>query len=522
MFTKSLLSLLLLTLACLAEQRPNIIIIMTDDMGYSDIGSYGSEIKTPNLDHLAYNGLRFTQFYNAGRCCPTRASLLTGLYPHQAGMGGMTNDSGPKRPAFRGRIMERAVTLAEVLSPTGYHTIQTGKWHVGSKKKEWWPLGRGFDRTFGSPQGGGFYFRPADFKLHRQIVRNEDVLFDREIHPPKDFYTTDAYTDEGLNFVHEAVSQKKPFMWYLAYNAPHFPLQAKEKDIAKYRGQYKKGWDVIRENRLQKLIDLGLLKENTKLSPKNPMLPSWDSLSEEQKDTQDFYMATYAAMIDSVDQNIGKIVKKLKSLKVYENTLIIFLCDNGATSEGGKLGSNRGPGKVGQGNSFAYYGEAWANVSNTPFRFYKKFAHEGGIATPFIAHWPKGIRTNLKGALISEPCHVIDIMPTCLELAKATYPQTYKGNTIVPYQGLSLNSLFKGQNLNREKPLFFEHEGNKALRFGAWKLVSKKGSQWELYNMKKDRTELNDLSASSPEISTRLIQKYKAWWKSVTSRKSYE
>ena len=265
------------------DPRPNIIIIMTDDMGYSDIGCFGGEISTPHIDSLAMNGLRFTQFYNAGRCCPTRASLLTGLYPHQAGMGAMDNDSGAKRPAFRGRIMERAITLAEALAPAGYHTIHTGKWHVGSKKKEWWPLGRGFDRTFGSPQGGGFYFRPADFKLHRQLVRNDEVLYDRNNHPPKDFYTTDAYTDEGLSFVREAVSQKQPFMWYLAYNAPHFPLQAKLKDIAKYRGKYKVGWDKIRKRRHEKLIDLGILARGKQLSPSPTYLPKWSSLSKKEK-----------------------------------------------------------------------------------------------------------------------------------------------------------------------------------------------------------------------------------------------
>ena len=496
---------------------PNIILIMTDDMGYSDLGCYGSEINTPHLDSLASQGLRFTQFYNAGRCCPTRASLLTGLYPHQAGMGGMTQDLGPKKPAFRGRIMEQAVTLAEVLSPAGYHTIQTGKWHVGDKKKEWWPLGRGFDRCYGSPQGGGFYFRPADFKQSRQIIRANEVLYDPKNDPPEDFYTTDAYTDEGLKYVREAVELNKPFMWYLAYNAPHFPLQAKPEDIAKYRGQYKVGWNEIRRQRHERLIELGILPKGTLLSPPPAYLPQWSSLSEKEKDTQDHYMATYAAMIDCLDQNIGKIIKELKELKVLDNTLIIFLCDNGSAAEGGIIGSNKGKGEIGTGSSFAYHGNAWANVSNTPYRLYKKYMHEGGIATPLIAYWPSAIKPKLQGSLITEPCHIIDLMPTFAEIAKAAYPKHYKTHKITPMQGHSLNTIFKDQDFLRNEPLYFEHMGNKAIRAGKWKLVSIKKGQWELYDMSLDQTELNDLSKAYPELKKELVKKYALWWKSVIS-----
>ena len=515
------LTVLMLThLSWADSERPNIIIIMTDDMGYSDLGCYGAEINTPNLDGLAKNGLRFTQFYNTGRCCPTRTSLLTGLYAHQAGMGGMTSDAGPNRPGYRGRIMKRAVTIGEALAPAGYHTIQTGKWHVGDKKKEWWPVNRGFQSGFSSPAGGGFYYRPSAFNQPRSIVRGEKVIYNQQIDPPKGFYTTDAYTEEGFPYVREAVKANKPFLWYLAYNAPHFPLKAKPEDIAKYRGKYKAGWDEVRKKRHEKLIELGIIKSSWKLSPRSKNIPAWETLSEKQKDEQDLRMATYAAMIDCVDQNIGKLVTELKSLEVYENTLIIFLCDNGGDSSGGTLGSNKGKGKVGTAESFAYYGEAWANVSNTPFKLYKKYIHEGGISTPFIAHWPKGINKDLNNSLITEPTHLIDLMATCIDLSNAEYPKSYKSHEIIPMEGKSLNSIFKGKKFTRNAPLFFEHSGNKGIRSGKWKLVSKKGSAWELYDMEQDRTELNDLSSKYPEISNDLKSKYAEWAKRCFVNKS--
>lgn len=496
-----------------SDERPNIIIIMTDDMGFSDLGCFGAEIQTPNLDSLAKNGLRFTQFYNAGRCCPTRASLLSGLYAHQAGMGGMTEDQGVKKPGYRGRILERAVTIGEVLGPAGYCTIQTGKWHVGDKKKEWWPVNRGFKYGFSSPAGGGFYFRPSAFNQPRSIVSGEKVLYNREIDPPEGFYTTDAYTEEGFPFIREAVKAGSPFLWYLAYNAPHFPLKAKAEDIAKYRGKYKTGWDVIRKKRHEKLIELGIIKSSWELSPRPRKIPAWDSLSENQKDEQDLRMAAYAAMIDCVDQNIGRLISELKKLNVYENTLIVFLCDNGGDSSGGTLGSNKGKGEVGTAESFAYYGEAWANVSNTPFKLYKKFIHEGGISTPFIAHWPGGIKKELNNSLISEPAHLIDLMATCVDLSKAEYPKIYKDHQIIPMEGKSLNPIFKGEKFTRSDALFFEHMGNKGIRSGKWKLVSTKGSNWELYDMDKDRTELNDVAAQYPEIVKELQLKYSDWAK---------
>ncbi|MDB0068464.1 sulfatase-like hydrolase/transferase, partial [Akkermansiaceae bacterium] len=340
--------------------RPNIIVILTDDMGYSDLGCYGSEIETPNLDELAKDGVRFSQFYNTSRCSPTRSSLMTGLYSHQAGMGLLTTDEGPQNPGFRGRLMERCVTIAEVLRPQGYQNIITGKWHMGDAKKEWWPLARGFDHFYGCPQGGGFFFRPSSWKQERHIARDNEVIYDKTNNPPADWYATDAFTDEGIKHLEKAVEVKKPFFWYLAYNAPHFPLQAKPEDIAKYRGKYRgkylAGWDKLREARYQKLRSLGLIDPTWKLSPRGKGIPAWDTLSDEEKEVQDERMAIYAAMIDCIDQNVGKIVTSLKEMGVYDNTLILFLHDNGGQSGPALMGSNDGKGAPGTAESEVYYG----------------------------------------------------------------------------------------------------------------------------------------------------------------------
>ena len=493
------------------ELKPNIIIILTDDMGYSDLGCYGSEIETPNLDALAQEGLRFTQFYNTGRCCPTRASLLTGLYQHQAGVGGMTRDEGPDQPGYRGRLTERCVTIAEVLGQTGYRTIQTGKWHVGDKKKSWWPLARGFDRCFSCPQGGGFYFRPSAFRLERHVVQGNEVLYNRQKDPPKGWYATDAWTNEGLKYVREAVEEKKPFLWYLAHNAPHYPLKAKPEDIAKYRGKYKIGWDTIRQQRYEKLIKLGIVDRNWKLSAREEGIPAWDTLSEKEKDQQDLRMATYAAMIDCVDQNVGKIVTALKQMNAYENTLILFLHDNGGCDEGGVMGKNTGEGICGTAESFALYGKCWANVSDTPFRKYKKFIHEGGISSPLIAHWPNGINVGLNGTLVTEPTHLIDLMATCVDLSGASYLESFAGNKIIPMEGTSLDPIFRGKQFERSAPLYFEHMGNRGIRHGKWKLVASRGRPWELYDMEADRTELNNRAAELPEKVKDMVKLYEDW-----------
>ncbi|MFK7789027.1 MAG: arylsulfatase [Phycisphaeraceae bacterium] len=493
--------------------KPNIIVIMTDDMGYSDLGCYGAEIQTPHLDALAHQGVRFSQFYNAGRCSPTRASLMTGLYAHQAGVGHMMRDEGISKPGYRGRLMPYSVTIAEVLRPAGYRTIMTGKWHLGSRDKAWWPTARGFDRFYGCPQGGGFYFRPSSFNQERHIVRDEQVLYDQKTDPPKGWYATDAFTDEGLAYVEESVEDGKPFFWYLAYNAPHFPLQAKPEDIAKYRGKYKIGWDKLRKQRYKRLGDLGLIDLDWPLPPRDRSVPEWDSLNEKQKDKQDLRMATYAAMIDCVDQNVGKIIERLKALDQFDNTLILFLADNGGDASGGKLGSNKGTGEVGTAESFAYYGTSWANVSDVPFRKFKADLYEGGIATPMIAHWPKGIAPSLQGKIIHEPAHVIDIMPLSAEIARANYPATHRGHTIIPVEGKSLLPLFQDRGLERHDPLFFEHEGNRAVRDGRWKLVAEKGGAWQLFDMHDDRTEMHDLAKVKPAKVKSLSTLYDEWSK---------
>ncbi|MFT5129621.1 MAG: arylsulfatase A-like enzyme [Rhodothermales bacterium] len=490
----------------LVAAPPNIVLIMTDDMGYSDLGCYGSEIETPNIDRLARRGLRFTQFYNAGRCCPTRASLMTGLYAHQAGMGGMTSDTG--KPGYRGRLMPNCVTIAEVLKPAGYLSIQTGKWHLGADQESWWPRGRGFHHSFSSPAGGGFYFRPSTFYAPRFIVRDGKTLYTKTIDPPKGWYTTDAYTEEGLSFIKKAVADQQPFFWYCAYNAPHWPLKAKPADIAKYRGRYRIGWDTIRQQRHERLVKSGMLDANSTLSPRAKKVPAWDSLSDAQKDEQDLRMATYAAMIDCIDQNVGKIVSSLHDLNILENTLILFLHDNGGDLSGGVLGANKGKGECGTAESFAYYGECWANVSNAPFREYKTRIHEGGISTPLIAHWPAGI--SKPGRFVRPPAHVIDIMATCADFAAATYPKTHNGHDIVPLEGKSLRPVFANAPFERG-PLFFEHQGNRGIRDERWKLVTRKGGKWELYDMQADRTELHNRAKEFPERVHTLSAQYQHW-----------
>ena len=475
--------------------RPNIIVIMTDDMGFSDVGCYGGEVETPHLNRLAAQGLRFTQFYNTSKCMTTRASLLSGLYSTQS---------------YRNRrLSDNCVTIAETLQPAGYHTIQTGKWHLGSENKKWWPTGRGFDRCFGCPAGGGFYFRPSAFNQPRSVVRGEEVIYSQKIDPPKGWYTTDAYTDEGLAYVREAVEKKKSFFWYLAYNAPHWPLRAKPEDIAKYRGKYKAGWDVLRQQRYQRMVEMGIIHPESKLSPREKSVPAWTSLSEKEKDVQDLRMATYAAMVDCVDQNVGKIVAKLKELDVYDDTLLLFLSDNGADSSGGAMGENRGKGVCGTAESFAFTGACWANVSNAPFRKYKTYSLEGGISSPLIAHWPKGIVADVRGSLVSQPTHLIDIMSTCVDVTDASYPTTFKNRAITPMEGTSLKPAFTGQAFKREAPLYFNYSQGRAVRDGNWKLVSHARNSWQLYDMTSDRTELRDLSAKLTDRVRKMAQQWK-------------
>ena len=494
------------------NKKPNIILILADDMGYSDIGCFGSEIPTPNLDKLAQKGVRFSQFYNAARCCPTRASLLTGLYQHQAGVGDMVGDLG--YPSYQGYLNTTSVTLGEVLKMNGYNTYMSGKWHVGSRP-ETLPRKRGFDRYFGLIDGAGSYFERIPYRINQQAPRL--MLDDADYDPPKQgFYMTNAITDYALQFLEEEKSKKEPFFMYLAYTAPHWPLHALPEDIAKYRGKYMKGWDVLRKERFERMKKMGLIDASCQLSPRDANSPDWESLSPDDQKMWDLRMAVYAAMIDRLDQNIGRMMAQLEKMGELNNTLIIFLSDNGGCHEGTKNKGNfiRTTGETGDPDSFDAYEFPWANVSNTPFRMHKHWVHEGGISTPFIAFYPEQIKG---GKLVNQPGHITDLMTTFVEYAGGKYPETFNGNQITPMEGTSLVAAFSGKKMQRQQPIFWEHEGNRAMRDGDWKLVSqynygqKKFMNWELYNLKSDRSELNDLCAQQADRKERMVQEYEKW-----------
>jgi arylsulfatase A-like enzyme len=485
-----------------AQARPNIVIILVDDMGFSDIGCYGSEIPTPNLDKLAAGGLKFTQFYNTGRCCPTRASLLTGLYPHQAGVGHMTADD--HLPGYRGRLNDHCVTIGQVLQTARYFTSMSGKWHVGQEHGVV-PWTRGFDACLNAPAGGFYY--PDD-------ARTSLFLNGRHLNPhgpelPSEWYTTDLYTDYGIKFVDQGIATKKPFFLYLAYNAPHFPLEAPLDEIAKFRGHYKMGWDKLREQRHAKQIELGIVDKSWPLTPLPPNVKAWDSLTPDEQDHFDHIMAIYAAVIQHMDAAVGRFVAALKDRGVLDNTLVLFLSDNGGNAESGPNGRLEGDPPGGP-RSTVFEGKSWATLSNTPFRRYKHFNHEGGIATPLIAHWPERIKT--PGQLRTQPGHVIDLMTTCVDVGGAKYPAEFDGKPIQPMEGRSLLPAIADNKPIERDAIYWEHEGNAAIRVGDWKLVrfGHKGP-WELYNMATDRTELHDLASTEPQRATDLRAKWDAW-----------
>ena len=552
---RSFLSLLF-TLASVtfAAERPNIIVIMADDVGYSDIGCFGSEIETPNLDALASGGLRFTQFYNTARCCPTRASLLTGLYAHQAGIGHMVDAWSQKvGEAYAGDLSKRAVTIAEALKPAGYATYMTGKWHVTNMTKPQneadkhnWPLQRGFDRFYGTIHGAGSFFDP------NTLVRDNKFVspFADADYKPREFYYTDAINDQASRFIaeHHQRSPEQPFFLYMAHTAAHWPMHAKDSDIAKYKGRYDTGYDAIRSARLNKMKRLGLLDPQWQVTPQ---AGDWNSV--ENKAWESRCMEVFAAMIDCMDQGIGRVIETLKKSGQFDNTLILFLQDNGGCAEGmGRAGPFKPradkpslpplandylqpdmipkqtrdgfPMRQGQGvmpggaDTYIGYGKAWANVSNTPFREYKHWEHEGGISTPLIAHWPKGIAGERHGKLDAQPAHLIDLMATCVDLAGASYPTEFKGKAIQPMEGISLAPAFEGKALARTQPIFWEHEGNRAIRIGEWKLVSMHPKAWELYHIPTDRTEMHDLAAAQPDRVKAMASQWEAWAKRVGVR----
>ena len=495
--------------------RPNIILILSDDMGYSDLGCYGGEVETPNLDALAANGLRFTQFYNGARCCPTRASLMTGCYPHQTGIGHMTNtpnnftqhDLGIAE--YRGFLNKNCVTIAEVLKDAGYTTLMTGKWHLGISDKSKWPLQRGFDKFYGLVPGASNFFKP-EFPRGISYMNDTISITDEE------YYTTDAFTENAIQFIEEAkqADNEKPFFLYLGYTAPHWPLNAPQEDVEKYKGKYMEGWTKLRETRYAKMKEMGIVDQEWDLSPQD--WREWDSLSEEKKKEMDLRRAIYSAQVDRMDQNIGKLVGYLEEQNIIDNTLIIFLNDNGACAEGGELGGGPAAQLETKEGYFLSYGGAWANASNTPYREYKHWVHEGGIGTPFIVHYPNVIPKEKQGQLITEYGFLPDLMATFVDVAQTSYPTEYNGNEIVPTAGKSLIPLFEGDNKEiHTEPIFWEHEGNKAVRLGKYKLVSKwsrrNETQWELYNLETDRSEMHDLASIESEKVTEMAALYDNW-----------
>lgn len=490
-------------------KQPNIIVILVDDMGYSDIGCYGAEINTPNIDKLAKEGVRFTQFYNSARSCPTRASLLTGMYHHKAGMGGMTN-TNIDLPAYQGYLNNECMTFAEIFKSAGYKTYLSGKWHVGNKEESW-PVNRGFDKSFSLIVGAADYFDP--YKGDKSALR---LVLDHEKYIPTDpdFYMTDAFSNHAVKFVeeHQNTNPKTPFLLYLSYTAPHWPLQALPEDILRYKDTYKIGWDSIRSQRHTQMLNLGIIGENVKLSRRDENVPAWDSITENEKNIWAHKMAVYAAMIDRMDQGVGKLLNLLDKKEIAENTVVIFLSDNGGCAEDAeKFGDNKKGSTPGGPGSFIGYDANWANASNTPFRYFKRWMHEGGIATPFIMKLPGFINEN---SIKTAPAHIIDIVPTLMELSNIEYPENYNGNKLKSLDGNSILPVLKSQDKSQHEALFWEHLGYKAVRKDDWKIVSTfPDNKWELYNMNDDRSELNDLSEVYPQKIEELAELYELWAK---------
>ena len=515
------------------DKKPNIIIILTDDMGFSDIGCYGSEINTPNIDKLGLNGIRFTQFYNTARSSCSRASLLTGLYPHEANMGFLSNYNYTE-PGYGDDLSKNSVTLAQVLKSAGYSTYMSGKWHISKNIDNVngdisnWPLQRGFDRFFGIMNGSDNYYDPGTLMSNNTFIA-----------PSKDFYMTYAISDTAVSYI-RSQSKEKPFFIYVAYTAAHWPLQAPENEIDKYKGKYKIGWDSVRENRFEKQKELGVIPKNTVLSTRSPEIPAWKD--ETMKPFQERRMETYAAMVDIMDKGVGKIMAALKEKGELENTVIFYMHDNGGcaelegsdiptvplteeqkvlkpfpadfiqmskkpeyTRDGKFVRSGRGV-MAGPADAWMAYGPEWANVSNTPYRLYKQYVHQGGISSPLIINWPEGIKN--KGTITRQVSHLIDIVPTVLELSGAKYPASMNGNEIQPLEGISLTPTFINKTVDR-KLVFWEHQANRALRMGNWKLVAKTKTPkkftendentWELYNLEQDPSETHNLASTYPE-----------------------
>lgn len=490
--------MLLPTPTSVAAERPNIVLIMCDDMGWSDIGCYGGDVQTPNLDRLAAQGLRFTQFYNNAKCTTTRASITTGLYPRPKG----------------GLLKTNMVTLGEVMQMAGYHTVLCGKWHLG-RSTTTHPYHRGFEEYYGLLDGCCNYFDPSqpDPKYKGGKVRYFAHNDERITQFPDDFYTTDAFTDHAIETIRRFAKDTKPFFLHLCYTSPHYPLHAKPADIAKYRGKFRDGWDAMRQRRFARQQQLGLATSSWQLSGTDSRAYDWATADH---DFEDLRMAVYAAMIDAMDQNIGRLLAELDRLGVADNTLIMFLADNGGCSEepGGRNPAERHPGPK---DDYVAVGPSWGWAQNAPFRRYKSWVHEGGICTPLIVRWPGKVKPN---TLTRQFGHIIDMLPTCLDVAKGTYPETFAGQTILPVEGKSLVPILRGQIRAPHKQLCWEWSGNSAIRQGHWKLVwDKLVKHWELYDLESDRTEMHDVAAENPDRVATLAAAYDQWAQATGNRR---
>lgn len=508
------------------RERPNILILVADDLGFSDLDCYGAEvIEAANLSALSKQGTRFTQFYSAGRGCPTRASLLTGLYAHQTDVGHMMIDF--QMPGYRGNLNRECATLAEILGSAGYQTFMAGKWHLTRHVDERapnynWPRQRGFDHFFGTILGAGNYFEPAT------LTRGNEFIGQKE---NADFYYTEAIGQEAVSMLDKAVENPAPFFMYVPFTAPHWPLHARQLLVDAYRGKFYMGWDELRLKRHQRMIDMGIVHRYWKLSPRDPrVLPWFDAPFKEWHERR---MEVYAAQVQSMDQAVGKILEKVKQLGREQNTLVMFLSDNGAgaeeilpdwtgshipkkTSKGVAVRVGNDPQTMpGDEATYQSYGVPWANVSNTPFRSYKGSCYEGGIAVPLIVRWPAVIRPTLAtGDLTREVAHIIDLAATLYDVAGVAYPKVYSGHPINPLEGTSLLPALLGKEMPL-RPLFFEHEGNRAVRYGKWKLVAATGGSWELYDMNADRTETADVAGQNSAVVEKMVALYDEWAKRV-------
>lgn len=507
-------------------RRPDVLLVLADDMGFSDIASYGGEAHTPALDRLAQGGVRMTQFYNTARCSPSRASLMTGLHPHQVGIGILNFDDSPD--GYPGNLAEDCATVAEVLQDAGYATYLSGKWHLAvdmDNPNGAWPTRRGFDRFFGTLEGAGSFYQP------RTLVRGEESI--EEEATAEGWFYTDAISENAVRFLqeHESDTPDDPFFLFLSYTAPHWPLHAHEEDIARYAHRFDEGWDALREQRLERLVKAGIIDPAWPLSDRDERVPAWEHAPD--KEWEASRMEVYAAQIDRMDQGIARVLEQLESTGRLENTLVVFLSDNGGCAEemppesvkdfvtafvplkevsrtGGQVVPGNVPGlRPGPEETYQSYGRAWANLSNTPFREYKHWVHEGGISTPFIVHWPAGLQGSA-GELCTVPSQLVDVLPTIAEAAGAAYPSRRGGRSIPPVEGRSLLPVLRGE-ANPDRDLFWEHEGNSAVRRGRWKLVRKHRHPWELYDIEADRTELRNLAPEHPALVTDLERAYQAW-----------